>query len=351
MNFDRKTVKWAIIALVVVIVLIFAVVKYRSRSKFEWPVTTNPDSNDTTLTSDLQAIQDAYNMAMITVNTMPAGTAKTQATLDAQKTLTTSINNKVSSYVTNKCPEVTSGTAPAAADTAKTAIWNTYQSDLAKIQQSYYTVVGSATITTSPSSGQVLAARKADISGATRKYIASICPTFYYKSADDNPTNTYMTWTHVASGTAPPNGLLGSDVTSAAVTTWAGYAALTKLTTAELAVLPGATTIGPVAALDWTNFAVGDTVQYTYQTVDAAGVATTSAPVTGTIATIAGTSITITPTVAIPATGIIIPSGTVVAKAYVTGSTNWSRLDASNVPNWKKARDAGPGTYPKPAWA
>jgi len=349
MNFDRKTVKWAVIALVVVVVLIFAVIKYRSRSKFEWPV-TNPGSDDTQLTADLQTLQDNYNIAMIAVNAMPAGAAKTQATLDAQKTLTTNINNKVSSYVTNKCPEVTSGTAPAATDTAKTAIWTTYQSDLAKLQQSYYTVVGSATTTTSPTSVQVLAARKADISGATRKYIASICPAFY-KTAAADPTTTYKTWTHVASGTAPAVGLLGSDVTSAAVTTWAGYAALTKSTNAELAVLPGAATIGPLAAADWTGFAVGDTVQYTYQTVDPSGVATTSAPVTGVIATLAGTSITITPTVAIPATGIIIPSGTVVAKAFVAGSTNWNKLDASNVPNWKKARDAGPGTYPKPSWA
>jgi len=346
---NKRTLTFALVGLVVVVILALIINRYRSKSKFEWPV-TNPGTDDTQLTSDLQTLQDNYNIAMIAVNAMPDGTAKIQATLDAQKTLTTSINQKVQTYISGKCPEVTSGTAPSATDTAKTAAWNTYQSDLAKIQQSYYSVVGTATTSTTPTSAQVLAARKADISGATRKYIATVCPKFYYTTTGD-PTATYTQWTHVASGTAPAVGLLGSDVTNAAITTWASYAALTKSTNAELAVLPGATTIGPLAASDWTGFAVGDTVQYTYQTVDASGVTTTSAPVTGTIATLSGTNITITPTVAIPATGIIVPSGTVVAKAFVSGSTNWSKLDSSNVPNWKKARDAGPGTYPKPTWA
>lgn len=361
LEISKRTLTFALIGLVIVVILALIINRYRSRSKFEWPVTGTPAADDTQLTSDLQTLQDNYNIAMIAVNAMPTGTAaeiaaKNQAMLNAQKTLTTNINTKVQTYISGKCPEVTSGVAPAATDTAKTAAWTAYQSDLAKIQQSYYTVIGAATATSSPSSILVLAARKADISGATRKYIATVCPNFYYTSASD-PTATYKQWTHVTSGTAPSVGLLGSDVTNANITTWASYAALTKSTNAELAVLPGATTIGsstaPLTAADWTNFAVGDTVQFTYQTVDASGVATTSAPVKGTIATLVGTTgITITPTApfTIPSSGLIVPSGTVVAKALVTSSTNWSKLDSSNVPNWKKARDAGPGTYPRPTW-
>jgi hypothetical protein len=51
----------------------------------------------------------------------------------------------------------------------------------------------------------------------------------------------------------------------------------------------------------------------------------------------------------IPASGFIVPSGTVIAKALVTNS-NWNKIDANNVPNWKKARDYGPGSYPVPTW-
>jgi hypothetical protein len=40
----------------------------------------------------------------------------------------------------------------------------------------------------------------------------------------------------------------------------------------------------------------------------------------------------------------------VIAKAMVAASTTWSKLDAAGVPNWKKARDYGPGSYPKPVW-
>jgi hypothetical protein len=70
----------------------------------------------------------------------------------------------------------------------------------------------------------------------------------------------------------------------------------------------------------------------------------------GTIKKLDG-GITITPVTAVPATGYIIPSGTVIAKAMITASTSsWNKLDATGVPNWKKARDYGAGSYPKPAW-
>jgi hypothetical protein len=48
---------------------------------------------------------------------------------------------------------------------------------------------------------------------------------------------------------------------------------------------------------------------------------------------------------------MIIPSGSLFAKAYKNGATLWKNVDANGVPNWKKARDAGPGTYPTPTWA
>lgn len=356
LDISNKMLTFAIIGLVVVIVLAFAINRYRSKSKFEWPVPT-PGTDDTQLANDLQGYQDTFNLAMIGVNAMPAGDAKTAAIMAAETALSTSINNRVASYVSSKCPAVTSGSKPAdtgnaTVDAANTAAWNAYQSDLAKIQQAYYTVVGAATATSTPPSEQVLAARKADISGATRKYIATVCPNFY-KTATTDPTNDYKTWAYVETGTAPANGLLKTDVTAANVTTWAGYAAKTKSTTSSVTVSPGAVDVGPVAVADTTGFAVGDKVQFTYQVINKdTGATTTSAPVMGTIKSFATApiGITITPDTAVPATGYVVPSGTVIAKAVVSASTTWNKMDATGVPNWKKARDYGPGSYPKPTW-
>lgn len=346
LELSNKMLTFALIGLVIVIVLALAINRYRSKSKFEWPVPT-PGTDDTQLTNDLQGYQDTYNLAMIGVNAMPAGPDKTAAMMTAETTLSNAINNRVGRYVSDKCPEVSSGTIPT--DATKVPFWNAYQSDLAKVQQAYYTVVGAATATSTPPSEQVLAARKADISGATRKYIASVCPNFY-KTTTTDPTADYKTWAYVETGTAPTNGLLKTDVSAANVTTWAGYAAKTKSSTSSVTVSPGAVDVGPVAVADTTGFAVGDKVQFTYQVVNKdTGVTTTSTPVMGTIKTL-GAGITITPDTAVPATGYIIPSGTVIAKAMVTASMTWSKLDAAGVPNWKKARDYGPGSYPKPTW-
>jgi hypothetical protein len=359
LEISNKMLTFAIIGLVAVIVLALVINRYRSRSKFEWPVPT-PGADDTQLAADLQGYQDTYNLAMIGVNAMPAGDAKTAAIMAAETTLSNAINTRVGTYVSSKCPAVSSGSAPAttgvaATDAANTAAWNTYQSDLAKIQQAYYTVVGAATATSTPPSEQVLAARKADISGATRKYIATVCPNFY-KTTTADPTADYKTWAYVETGTAPTIGLLKADVTNANITTWAGYAAKTKSTTSSVTVLPGATgsvDLPALAVADTTGFAVGDSVQFTYQVVNKdTGATTTSAPVMGTIKTLntaAPIGIVITVT-SVPSTGYVVPSGTVIAKAMVPASTTWSKLDAAGVPNWKKARDYGPGSYPKPTW-
>ena len=363
LEISNKMLTFAIIGLVAVIVLALVINRYRSRSKFEWPV---PDADvqqdDTDLKRDLQGYQDTFNLSMIGVNAMPDGAAKTAAIMAAETTLSNAINTRVGTYVSSKCPAVTSGIKPAdtgnpTVDAANTAAWNAYQSDLAKIQQAYYSVVGAATASTTPPSEQVLAARKADISGATRKYIATVCPKFY-KTTSTDPTADYMKWNYVETGT-PTNtiGLSKADVTAANVTTWAGYAAKTKSTTSSVTVLPGAGSgtvdLPALAVADTTGFAVGDSVQFTYQVVSKdTGATTTSAPVMGTIKSFAAAPIGIVITVtSVPVTGYVVPSGTVIAKAMmVSASPTWNKLDATGVPNWKKARDYGPGSYPKPTW-
>jgi hypothetical protein len=360
LEISKKVLTFAIIGLVTLIVLALVINRYRSRSKFEWPV---PDAevtqDETDLKNDLQGYQNTYNLSIIGVNAMPEGADKTAAMMAAEKTLADAINDRVGRYVSKKCPAVSSSSAPpatgdAAIDAANTAAWNAYQTNLGKIQQAYYSVIGSAGTPNNPPSEQVLAARKADISGATRKYIADICPKFY-KTTSADPTPDYVKWNHVDSGTPTDTvGLSKADVTNENITTWAGYAAKTKSTTASLTVQPGTgsaqVTLEPLAVADTTGFEAGDSVQFTYQVVTKdTGVTTTSAPVMGTINSTTGTSITLTVS-SVPTTGYIIPSGTVIAKAMVSGSPTWNLLDAVGVPNWKKARDYGPGSYPKQSW-
>jgi hypothetical protein len=280
--------------------------------------------------------------------------AKNTAMMNAETTLATAINNRVGTYVTNKCGAA-SGTQPTTSEGADaTTAWNAYQADLGKIQGAYLVINNNASPSTNPTSEQVIAARKADISGATRKYLATRCRTFYKTNTSD-PTDTYKEWALVESGANVPatgNGFFKPNVTTENIKSWAQYAAKTKSTSANLTVQPGTgavASIGSVTVRDTTGFEVNDSVQFTYQTVNKdTGVTTTSAPITGTVTAVTATTMTIS--AAIPASGFIVPSETVIAKAMISSSTTWNKLDGTNVPNWKKARDYGPGSYPSPTW-
>jgi hypothetical protein len=353
LDISNKMLTLAVIGLVAVIVLALVINRYMSRSKFQWPAASPQDNNDTSLQTDLQSYQDAYNIAMINFKAMPEGADKTTAMMNAEQTLATSINTRVNAYVTSKCGAA-SGTAPPSTDAAATTAWNTYQANLGKIQGAYLVINNNASAATNPTSEQVIAARKADISGATRKYLATRCPNFY-KTESTDPTATYTAWTLVESGASAPaagNGFFKPNVTTGNIATWAGYAARTKSTSANLTVQPGTgvvASIGSVTVPDTTGFNVSDPVQFTYQTVNKdTGVTTTSGPITGTITAVTPTTMTIN--AAIPASGFIVPSGTVIAKALISTSTTWNKVDGSNVPNWKKARDYGPGSYPAQTW-
>lgn len=358
LDISNKMLTLAVIGLVAVIVLALVINRYMSRSKFEWPAPSPQDSEDTTLQTDLQTYQDTYNLAMINFKALPETNAteiaaKNTAMMNAETTLANSINTRVNTYVTNKCGAA-SGTAPPTSDAAATTAWNAYQVNLGKIQGAYLVINNNASTTTNPTSEQVIAARKADISGATRKYLAARCPKFY-KTESGDPTPTYTAWTLTESGASVPasgNGFFKPNVTTGNISSWAQYAAKTKSTSANLTVQPGTgavASIGSVTVPDTTGFAANDSVQFTYQTVNKdTGVTTTSAPITGTVTAVTATTMTIS--AAIPASGFIVPSGTVIAKAMISSSTNWNKLDGTNVPNWKKARDYGPGSYPKPVW-
>ena len=62
----------------------------------------------------------------------------------------------------------------------------------------------------------------------------------------------------------------------------------------------------------------------------------------------ATTTVTLTAAVA---GGIVLTSGTLIAKPLLSASTKWKMTGGTTTPNWKLARDAGPGTVPQPAWS
>jgi hypothetical protein len=250
-----KIVRGAFIGFIIVVVLFFIV--YRYRSSYKYPDTTDTSDAYTKFSSNLQSCQNVF-----------------QVTGDAT-VKDACYSSNVTTYVTRLCPNI-NGVAPT---DATLPFWNAYTvnstSDVKQITNTYVPFVNtptSVTVTGTPvSTAMILAARKADMTGATRKYLASACPTFYV-SGDGltNPTATYSAW---AIGNAT-NGFVAANVTAAKIADWLMNAAV----------------------------------------IDASG----------------------------NATGPLI-----------TGSTSWNKQDvagASGTPNWKKARDAGPGTMPYPTW-
>jgi hypothetical protein len=360
---DDKTLGRILIGVAVVAVILI-IIFFRHRSKFEWPIASADRSgtDETTLTNALNSAQDAYNVRMISINTMPNGASKDTQKMTAERTLSDAIDAAVSSYVSNKCTAVVNGTKPA--DTTGGDAYDAYQTtDLPFIGGAYYTVMKDAT---GQVSTETLAARKADITGATRKYIATACPKFYKTVGAPDPSQTYKNWVSYAtqaaydSAAVPTNG--GSKVgfakdriTPANISTWADYAAVTTTSSSSVTVAAGATTIGPITLDSVTDFTAQTTVQFTPQTA-VNGVTSPLAPITATIAAVDTAAKTVTLTVtAVPTSGYIIPAKTVFAKALKPGTSStpnnkWKALTA-NTPNWKLARDAGPGTLPQPSWA
>lgn len=346
---SRKVLIGIAVALTVIILLLIVIIS-RRRSRFVWPVASGtPDTSDTALSDQLSRAQEVYNRELIRISGLPAS-ERPAATLTAEQTFSTSVASATNTFVNGKCPDVLkaqSGLAPTNA--ANQTAWNQYQTDIASIQDAYYTAMGSATASTTPTSNEVIAARKADLSGATRKYIATICPSFYTTDSG-TPPPPYASWSYVASGTAPSVGVLGTNVTTANINTWATKAAKTTRVnnTNGYALLAGVTTTGALTVDDSTIFTSGNKVQLMYQALSDIGAATRTY-VTGTVSASTPTSVTITLETAVPSGGVIIPNGTVIATGLRPDSASW--YVGGQTPNWTKARDYGPGSYPTQTYA
>jgi hypothetical protein len=347
MNFTSRQINIGIIALIILVVIIMIVIRYRSRSKFVYPVPagTPSDTADTSFSASLGTCQDAYNQALI------AARGDAAQILAADSARATCITNASSTFVKAKCTW-SDGTVPTAGTTAK-AQYDTYQTNLTTVQQAYVTAQRLATTTNDTMN--LNAARKADMSGATRKYIASVCPDFYKPSSGTDMTATYAAW---STGEAVTNGFKPSAVgTTGAITSWADYAATTfSVTEYFKSAVPSGTSLAGIKLSTVVGLAVGDAVQMIYQAPITVTGGVESTPVygnaTGTVASIDAANNTITVTLAAAvAGGIVLTSGTLIAKPLVSTSTKWKMTGGTTTPNWKLARDAGPGTVPQPAWA
>jgi hypothetical protein len=356
---SRKTLFGIAIA-VAIVVTILLVALFRRRSKYEWPVTGTPTPEDTTLSNTLQGIQNTYNEEIIA-----AGTDTAQI-IAAEKKRSEDVRRAVSTYVGAKCPDATA-TTKAAVTAANQTKWDNYQTDLNNIQQAYVGLLATPSATGYTNTAEhVIAARKADITGATRKYIASVCSAFYKPSGGATDyTSSYIQWNYASTGTPTNNRGLAKDRlitntgTSASATgatnlyTWTGYAANVynvKDTTLYVAGTAGATFIIPIAE-DLTNkgMATGTEIQYTYYTTTTGATSSTATTTTGTLTAVATGNGTSSVSLARPIAGAFyVVKDTQVAAAMRTG-TSW-KLSADGEPNWKKARDAGPGSYPIPTW-
>lgn len=197
----------------------------------------------TVLKAALVTCQDTYATSIIS-----GGTLATNAVEERKNC----IARAVAPYTRNHCqwlpPAPTTATPnptlpiPPSGD-AKTA-YDAYQTDIKTIQLAYVQTANRAAAGTFQGIADqikanmiVSAARAADISGATQKYLATVCPGFYQPGDPTilDPSTRYKLWTAVlgtAAVTADP--LIGSNqthfwapstgITDVAILTWAQYA-------------------------------------------------------------------------------------------------------------------------------
>ena len=266
LKLNDKTLRKILIGIAIVAVIILIVNGLIRRSKYSYPPpAASTDTKDTTLRTDLTACETAYSTAYIAANGNAA------AITAAEATLRTCVTGKVSTYVQLKCP-YTNGEEPGTtnggpASASKTAAWNAYQADIRSIRIAYsaYILAPTDSTTTTLRSVDVQAARKADLTGATRKYLATVCPATsgpgFYTPSDygvvtatdaagvstvtqttvnypDPVTSKYAEWRvyTTAPGAAPTYGFYGDAayLTRAKIAAWAiGAGMLTSSTSTD----------------------------------------------------------------------------------------------------------------------
>jgi hypothetical protein len=126
--------------------------------------TTDTAQDDTTLNTNIQTCQTTYSQSILN------GTDETTA----KAALRTCVSGHVTTYVQAKRP-FTNGEEPASTNTTAKAAWDIYQRNIAAIRSAYVPMVNASNSQTFPIE-LIQAARKADLTGATRQYLATVCP-------------------------------------------------------------------------------------------------------------------------------------------------------------------------------
>jgi hypothetical protein len=213
LKLNDKTLRKILIGVAIAAVIILIVNGLVRRSRYTFP-TTGTAQEDTTLNTQLQTCQTAYSQAILD------GTATTTA----QATLKTCVSDKVSTYIQTKCP-YTNGVQPVSTDTAGSAAWTVYQANIKIIRDAYVPRVTEADEATFPLA-LIQAARKADLTGATRQYLATACPSTtgpgFYTPAGYGTTTTADATTGATTVTSTT--VTYPDPVSAKYKSWTGAA-------------------------------------------------------------------------------------------------------------------------------
>ena len=302
LELSNKMLKWGIVALVVI--TIFVLMVRRMRSKYQYPDAAAAAKTQATVSSaSLTTAASVASPGVVTITTTaahgyaagdvllfgtpkvayvvlssPAPTSTTFAInasaatgfsngtvfVPAYKTLTTAleqcnidnqnnpnqttfdacITSRTSDYVTSMCPWTTLTPTTASASAAIMTAKTNFDTDIMTIKTAYTALQNSVSTEFTPI---LNAARRADITGATRKYLNAVCPNYYVSATGTAVPASYSTWQASATTIAsnPPaiyfdgSRLAFTDATTKAAVkarliAWSKYAATDSTGTAPL---------------------------------------------------------------------------------------------------------------------
>jgi hypothetical protein len=277
-------------------------------------------------------------------------------------------------------PTADADPAAASAYTAYTTAMNTIQAQyapaLTRAQNGQFPQGGAlagATLTTAQKVDIVTAARKADLAGATRKYLASVCPGFYAPGDPtlSDPTLTYTKWS-IKTGASPApstftdptfwyataavsggtGGISDADIMAwakyAGIVTYSGGVSGVTVTTGGSGYVNGSPiSFSGGGGAGATGTAVVTNGALTGVTITAPGTGYTSAPApVFSAGTGAVTSVSLVQT--LNASGPFISTGSFATTTY--NATDYNKKDSGGEENWRKAYYSGAGTYPRPTY-
>lgn len=244
--FTNKVWTRLAIAVVVIVILIFMYRKFTKKSDYVIPPTSTSDTNSarqTTYSSNLVNCETQF------INAMNTAGSDTSAQTTAQTALNTCISSNVTSYYNSRCPFLpVSGTAGAITGAGgivggtSNVAYMAYKADIDAINAVYTPLIAVAGQTYSVNVMQ--AARKADFTGASRKYYATLCPDIYSNATSSALTTQYLAWTSAATASTA-YGFQASRVTPASIWQWAIHAGLAPSTTGDTYTAPTGPLLGP----------------------------------------------------------------------------------------------------------